>query len=165
MKFARSAASLTALTATALAALAWPAEARTPRHHHEPVPISAMAPADRYFGPLKMSILGIDNAMRLVERRIHGGDLSDSTLSSLTFVKVAIRDCERQFPRDPWLSRAVFALHRISTEFAGRRARVLAKETATWLSSRYADSREAELLRGSVRDGARRMAGAPRSDS
>ncbi|GAC1310298.1 MAG: hypothetical protein NVSMB19_24470 [Vulcanimicrobiaceae bacterium] len=115
--------------------------------HKSHVPLAMLAPADRYFGPLKMSILGINNALTMVKRRQAGGDISDSTIASLTQVNLSIREWEQQFPRDPWISRAVLALHKTYALFPDAKAQAHAAATAAWLASKYPDSKEAGELR------------------
>lgn len=111
------------------------------------VAMSKLAPADEYFGPLKMSILGIGNALNNVKRRINGGDMSDDTLASLNQVRGSIQDWERRYPRDPWLSRTLLALHATYMLFPDDRARSHAAATASWLVAKYPSSKEASFVR------------------
>jgi len=111
------------------------------------IAMSKLAPADEYFGPLKMSILGIGNAMNNVKRRMSGGDMSDDTLNSLTQVSNSIHDWETKYPRDPWLSRSLLALHRTYALFSDDRARSHASDTAAWLVAKYPASKEAAFAR------------------
>lgn len=113
----------------------------------ETVPIWAYAPADEYFGPLKMSILGVNNAMVNVRRRQNGGVMSDDTLSSLNQVTLSIRDCQRHYPRDPWNARAIFDLEETYGSFSDTRARRHASQTSAWLLRAYPRSRSAARLR------------------
>jgi hypothetical protein len=68
--------------------------------------MSDLAPADQYFGQLKMSVLGIRNELNALERRCMGGDRNVSAMSGkLAMVDDAIRDWRRHYPRDNWLPR------------------------------------------------------------
>jgi hypothetical protein len=65
-----------------------------------------LAPADEYFGQLKMSVLGIRNELNALERRATGGDRNVPAMSGkLAFVDDAMRDWRRRYPRDNWLPR------------------------------------------------------------
>lgn len=121
------------------------------KHHNEPsahaVAMANLAPADEYFGPLKMSILGIGNAMFNIKRRATGGEISADTIVSLNQVRSSIQDWERKYPRDPWLSRTLLRLHETYMLFPDQRAHELAASTTTWLVAKYPHSKEAALLR------------------
>ena len=65
-----------------------------------------LAPADEYFGRLKMSVLGIRNELATLERRALGGDRNVASMSGkLALVDDAMRDWRAHYPRDTWLPR------------------------------------------------------------
>ena len=65
-----------------------------------------LAPADEYFGQLRMSVLGIRNELNALERRATSGDRNVSAMSGkLAMVDDAMRDWRRHYPRDTWLPR------------------------------------------------------------
>ena len=73
-----------------------------------------LAPADEYFGRMKMSVLGIRNALDGLERRASGGDRNVASMSGqLALVNDAMHDWRVHYPRDSWLPR-----------FEAKRARV-----------------------------------------
>ena len=73
-----------------------------------------LAPADEYFGRLRMSVLGIKNSLDGLERRASTGDRDVPAMKGqLAMVDDAMRDWRVHFPRDTWLPR-----------FAAKRARV-----------------------------------------
>src|ERR1700737_4124452 len=73
-----------------------------------------LAPADEYFGQLRMSVLGIRNELNTLERRATSGDRNVASMTGkLAFVDDAMRDWRARYPRDTWLPR-----------FAAQRARV-----------------------------------------
>lgn len=73
-----------------------------------------LAPADEYFGQLRMSVLGIRNELNTLERRAAGGDRNVAAMSGkLAMVDDAMRDWRSRYPRDSWLPR-----------FSSQRARV-----------------------------------------
>jgi hypothetical protein len=65
--------------------------------------IRDLAPADEYFGRMKMSVLGIRNALDGLERRVESGDRSVGSM--LALVDDAISDWRSKYPRDTWLRR------------------------------------------------------------
>ena len=73
-----------------------------------------LAPADEYFGQLRMSVLGIRNELNTLERRATSGDRNVAAMSGkLAMVDDAMRDWRTRYPRDTWLPR-----------FSSQRARV-----------------------------------------
>jgi hypothetical protein len=65
-----------------------------------------LAPADEYFGQLRMSVLGIRNELNSLERRATSGDRNVAAMSGkLAFVDDAMRDWRARYPRDTWLPR------------------------------------------------------------
>src|ERR1700736_5155514 len=65
-----------------------------------------LAPADEYFGQLRMSVLGIRNELNTLERRAAGGDRNVAAMSGkLALVDDAMRDWRARYPRDTWLPR------------------------------------------------------------
>ena len=73
-----------------------------------------LAPADEYFGRLKMSVLGIRNELNGLEQRASSGDRNIGAMSGkLAFVDDAMRDWRAHYPRDTWMPR-----------YAAQRARV-----------------------------------------
>ena len=116
----------------------------------EPIPIWAYAPADEYFGPLKMSILGVNNAIVNVRRHQSGGVMSDASLASLNQVRLSIRDASKHYPRDPWIARAISALEGAYALFSDPRAHRHAGEAAMWLLWAYPRSIDAVRLRAEL---------------
>jgi hypothetical protein len=90
-----------------------------------------LAPADEYFGQLKMSVLGIRNELNTLERRAASGDPNVAAMSGkLAFVDDAMRDWRARYPRDTWLPRfysqraRVASLIALDASHAGRGAPV-----------------------------------------
>jgi hypothetical protein len=108
-----------------------------------------VAPADEYFGPLKMSILGIRNTLKddFVKLESSASVDTGDAFRHAAFVEKSIRAWEHKYPADSWLPRAVLALHRVYARIASSDAERSAAETATWLIQRYPNSREAAQLR------------------
>jgi hypothetical protein len=75
-----------------------------------------LAPADEYFGRLKMSVLGIRNELVTLERRVESGDRNVAAMSGkLAMVDDAIRDWRAHYPRDTWLPRYEAQRARVAT--------------------------------------------------
>ena len=72
-----------------------------------PAPAAAatrVAPADEYFGHLKMSILGIRNQLRDLETRVtYRGQSRSSLLGKASFLEDAMADWSAKYPADPWI--------------------------------------------------------------
>jgi hypothetical protein len=66
------------------------------------------APADQYFGKIKLSFLGINNTFK--DTAISAGDhTTDPALANkVDFAIDALNDWQRKFPRDPQLARTYF---------------------------------------------------------
>src|ERR1700736_359018 len=65
-----------------------------------------LAPADEYFGRMRMSVLGIRNELDGLERRAAGGDRNVAAMSGkLALVDDAMSDWRSRYPRDSWLPR------------------------------------------------------------
>jgi hypothetical protein len=68
--------------------------------------IKDLAPADQYFGQLRMSVLGIRNELNTLERRVADGDRNVAAMNGkLAMVDDAMRDWRAHYPRDTWLPR------------------------------------------------------------
>jgi replicative superfamily II helicase len=111
-----------------------------------------LAPADEYFGPLKLSILGIANSLKDETARVDAetaGD-PDSAFQHVTLVEASVRDWETKYPSDTWLPRTVLALERLYAKIESDRSRQHASEIASWLIDRYPASPETIRLRAEL---------------
>lgn len=92
--------------------------------------IHDLAPADEYFGRMKMSVLGIRNALNTLEQRAAYGDRNTSAMSGqLALVDDAMSDWRAKYPRDTWLP-----------GFRRRRARVATMIAMSGSGRRFAAS-------------------------
>jgi len=102
---------------------------------------SRVAPADEYFGRLKMSILGIRNELRDLDQRLtYSPAAGPAALGTAAFVEDAIRDWEAKYPADPWLARSVYQLTHVYAEIHTADGHVKAVSALHWLVSRYHSS-------------------------
>jgi hypothetical protein len=108
-----------------------------------------VAPADEYFGPLAMSILGIRNSLRDSANKLDADPATDadSALRHVALIETSVRDWEHKYPGDSWLPRTVLALHSVYARIHTEEGRHHATETANWLMTKYTASREAQVLR------------------
>jgi hypothetical protein len=127
--------SLVALTSAAVSAAPASHAVAKPAHKHRVVAIKArVAPADEYFGRLKMSILGIRNTIRDAGLRVDAdSQRATAYLGQLPLTEDAIHDWERKYPADNWLPGTLFALERLYAKVDNEDARQHAKTTMVWL--------------------------------
>jgi hypothetical protein len=123
-----------------------PAMAAAPPHHPR------LAPADEYFGPFKISILGIHNMIHDAGARFD----ADPTKANATFgtavqAEVALKEWERRYPEDTLIPRNIYFLERLYTKL-----RVLPEaqkktiDTRDWLLGKYGKSPQARVLRAQL---------------
>ncbi len=75
------------------------------------VPKCRVAPADEYFGKLKMSILGIRNTIKDQGAKVdYYPDKADGTLNAIALTEDALHDWQRKYPCDSWLPGSIYAL-------------------------------------------------------
>ena len=119
-----------------------------------PVPTRTLAPADEYFGKLKMSGLGIRYAIQHLrtelERHQRG---QDDTFAKLRVAEEALFDWAQRYPKDSWLPQTAFAMAKLEEEIAtpasltaARRMYVFIRDT--FLKNTYAVQSTTVLRRG-----------------
>jgi len=102
---------------------------------------SRVAPADEYFGRLKMSILGIRNELRDLDQRLtYSPDRGADVMGTALFVENAIHDWEAKYPADPWLARSVYQLTHLYARIHTPDAHARAVSALHWLVTRYHSS-------------------------
>ena len=107
------------LLSFAVAAASTPAKQASPTPAHSPVPLSkyqrahddimrVSAPADEYFGKMKISFLGINNTFR--DSAISAGDhtTDPAIINKVGFAEDALKAWERKYPHDPQLARSYY---------------------------------------------------------
>jgi hypothetical protein len=109
--------------------------------------ISQSAPADEYFGPLKMSVLGIKNSIVETSARLDTAPGDEESLRNASLVEASVREWAAKYPRDTWLPRTILALHRVYRRMALEEANSHAVDMAAWLIAKYPESGEARSLR------------------
>ncbi len=107
-----------------------------------------LAPADRYFGRLKMSILGVRNSLKdLSERADAHPDDAEHIYDKAVLVEDALHDWQRHFPRDPWIPKYAYSLAQLYGKLELDDARVRKNDTLDWLVATYPSSEFAQIPR------------------
>jgi hypothetical protein len=77
--------------------------------------LTHLAPADEYFGRMKMSVLEIGNRLSDLDRRAHYTKSQDipNIIHDAGLTRDAIRDWQRKYPADPWLIKDITKLRKI----------------------------------------------------
>ncbi len=109
---------------------------------------SSLAPADRYFGRLEMSILGIRNSLKDLAARAdaHPED-AEYIFDKAVLVEDSLMNWANQFPRDPWVPKFTFALAQLYGKLDIDDARWRRILMLDWLSGTYPESEYAQLPR------------------
>ena len=105
-------------------------------------PTVHLAPADEYFGPLKMSVLGIRNeihdlAIRYDVRADADHALAKQIMGTALMTEASLADLEKKYPADSQLARDVYLMQHLYAKIDYDDARAKAKYCAQWLFSRY----------------------------
>lgn len=143
------------VTAAAFSYLAFslPASAETTGYAepHAVTGVSQLAPADEYFGPLRLSVLGLHNHIVDTASRVERGDAdTGGTMKHLALLEASVRDLEGKYPADSWLPRMVLDLHRVYRRIGTEEASLRSIDVASWLLHNYRNSSEAQTLRGEL---------------
>lgn len=97
-----------------------------------------VAPADEYFGRLKMSILGIRNQLHDLDMKLqYTPEKSEDVIGSAAMVEDAIRDWEHKYPADPWLAKDVYQLTALYERIDTEHGHQVAAHAMQWLLARY----------------------------
>ncbi len=111
-------------------------------------PTGSLAPADRYFGRLKMSILGVRNSIKdLAARADEHPEDAEHIYDKAVLVEDALHDWQRHFPRDPWVPKYAYSLAQLFGKLDLDDARVRKNDTLDWLITTYPKSEYAQLAR------------------
>jgi hypothetical protein len=111
-------------------------------------PTANLAPADRYFGRLKMSILGVRNSIKdLSERAVAHPEDAEHIYDKAVLVEDALRDWHAHFPRDPWIPKFTYSLAQLYGKLDMDDARVRRNDTLDWLVATFPESEYAMLPR------------------
>jgi hypothetical protein len=111
-------------------------------------PAPGLAPADRYFGRLKMSILGVRNSLTDLSARVAAHpEAAVPVYEQALLVDDALHDWAAQFPNDPWIPRFAHALAELYRQVDTEDARIRMNDTLDWLIATYPRSEYAQRPR------------------
>jgi hypothetical protein len=110
---------------------------------------SALAPADQYFGRLKMSILGIRNSIKDLDYRASQAADGDAPhiFDKLALVEDALHDWQSRYPHDTWIPRYTYSLAMVYKKLPIAEAHVRMNDLFDLLSSHYPSSEFAQAPR------------------
>jgi hypothetical protein len=113
--------------------------------------IMMLAPADEYFGPLKMSILGIRNTIHDLGARYDVNHaIGDQTYKSAQLTERAIHDWEKRYPHDEQVPKAIYLIQRLYTKVLTQESRDRAIYVEKWMFADYAKSPQGKQLKKTV---------------
>ena len=146
MKRFLTVASLVALSASAASA-ATPEPAPPPVVPHVVILKYKVAPADEYFGKLKLSILGIRNTIKDMGLKADAdpGHAAAVVMGAISLTEDALHDWEKKYPQDSWIPAAILSLERLYAKVDSDAARTHAKLVMTWLVHDYPKSAPAKV--------------------
>ncbi len=105
-----------------------------------------VAPADEYFGRMKMSILGIRNTIKDDGLKVDADPSQGPAIAnSCNLAEDALHDWESKYPRDTWLPHSLFTLERLYAKIDSDVARAKAKATMLWLVHDFPTSPQAKI--------------------
>jgi hypothetical protein len=105
-----------------------------------------VAPADEYFGRLKLSILGIRNTIKDAGLKADADPPhATSVLGAMAMTEDAMHDWEKKYPADTWIPPAIFSLERLYAKIDSDVARAHAKLVMVWLVHDYPKSAPAKI--------------------
>ena len=114
----------------------------------EAAAVALLAPADEYLGPLKQSVIGINNTIRDLGWHYDvNHDIGDATFASAGLTERAILDWQSKYPKDDQLPRSMYFLQRLYTKVLTQPSRDRAKIVAGWLFTKYGNSAQAKQLK------------------
>jgi len=129
-------------------AAATPGKAQPSKTVAKAAPKCRVAPADEYFGKLKMSILGIRNTIKDQGLKIDvDPSKAPSTSNAIALTEDAIRDWEHKYPCDSWLPGTLFALEHFYLKIHTDDGVKHVHATFAWLRHDYPKSRVVQVAR------------------
>lgn len=115
------------------------------------VPGSSVAPADEYFGPQRISVLGVRTMLDRAETRLDYGVGDDSaTHRSLFLAEATMRAWQARYPNDYWLPRMFARLQTLYARMSGPDVQFRCADVASLLIVDFPASNEAQAMRAIV---------------
>lgn len=111
------------------------------------------APADEYFGRMKLSYLGIDNTLRDSAVRAGAYTIDSGIISKVHFADNALQAWAAKYPRDPELPHSFFLAFQVYARIYTQDAQEKAREYMHLIATRYAESPFGKLERTQMHNG------------
>ena len=112
------------------------------------------APADRYFGKLKMSALRVRYETMQLRKRYETHQLrADETIHLLVLTEDAFDEWSRLYPKDPWLASTGFAMAQLYEELPGQLSRDRAVKLFAYVKTSFPNTRYAAQSRNELHKG------------
>ena len=109
---------------------------------------TSAAPADEYFGPQKMSAIGIRMRIDALGRAYHARTLADGDLvHDAQIAETALHAWNARYPRDTWLAPTALHLEQLYAEVPSPEARAHALTMLHFISDTYGTTRYGHLSR------------------
>lgn len=110
--------------------------------------LAELAPADQYFGPLKMSAIAIRTRIDALGRRYLARTESDADLlHDAANIEVSMNAWRERYPNDTWLAPTAFHLGELYQEIQTPVARARARATFRFVGETYAKTPQGHLAR------------------
>ncbi len=111
----------------------------------DPVSISALAPADEYFGRQKLSPFVIRHRIFALKDDLHHARMHPYAIThDAQLVEEALHDWSGRFPQDPWLPATAWNLATLYEELPGTDAQTLALAALQFVRDHFADTQYAD---------------------
>lgn len=135
--------------AAALFAVVFPAAASAATVPAAPHVRARVAPADEYFGRMKMSVLEITNQIRDASARMNfNPELAATHYNKLALTEEALEDWARKYPNDSWIAPRAYDLSHLFWRMHTTLADQQAARCRSILFARFPSSRYALTARG-----------------
>lgn len=116
--------------------------------------LAQLAPADEYFGPLRMSGLAIRMRIDVLGRRYHArGESDDDLLHDAGDAETALHLWAERYPRDTWLAPTAFHLAELYAVIQTPLARGRATAAFRYVADTFGTTRDGRLARARVAQG------------
>ena len=125
-----------------------------PAKSHASRAIAKLAPADEYFGPLRMSGLAIRMRIDVLGRRYHArSESDDDLLHDAGDVETALHLWSGRYPHDTWLAPTAFHLAQLYAVIQTPVARARASAAFRFVDASFGATHDAHLARLRIAQG------------
>ncbi|MDE2572446.1 MAG: hypothetical protein KGM44_07995 [bacterium] len=138
----------------ACASSALAAQTKKPSEKAKADPPGLLAPADEYFGRMKMSPIGIGNEIRDLGLLLrYNPERYEHYLGRARTIEEALLDWRTRYPRDTWLARDTYTMARVDAMFYDKRSHQNAWSLMTWVAAKFPKTSFGANAKGELRHG------------